>query len=183
MKYFYKKAINHKSDQITCSNLVSSLELGWKQKRYGRMTTFTYHSSLLTFRFEKYKIKIYLHVIHLRLKHHRLKKGSYAWLAEKVIQLVFPSCLSQESHRIGERPRKRSRTLKACLHGGGGPQIGEVTCDGSPHLSCKREQVKMRDYMDRQVTPPKRVTAPTWGPPPLLHVNRPLKLFLVSKQR
>ena len=50
MKYFYKKAINHKSDQITCSNLVSSLELGWKQKRNGRMTTFTYHSSLLTFR-------------------------------------------------------------------------------------------------------------------------------------
>ena len=25
----------------------------------------------------------------------------------------------------------------------------------------------MRDYMDRQVTPPKWVTSPTWGPPPL----------------
>ena len=24
---------------------------------------------------------------------------------------------------------------------------------------------KMRDYMDRQVTPPERVTSPTWGPP------------------
>ena len=24
----------------------------------------------------------------------------------------------------------------------------------------------MRDYMDRWVTPPKRVTSPTWGPPP-----------------
>ena len=24
----------------------------------------------------------------------------------------------------------------------------------------------MRDYMDRQVTPPKRVTSPIWGPPP-----------------
>ena len=24
----------------------------------------------------------------------------------------------------------------------------------------------MRDYMDRQVTPLKRVTSPTWGPPP-----------------
>ena len=48
----------------------------------------------------------------------------------------------------------------ACLHGGGGPQIGEVTCSGSPHLSCKRDQIKMRDYMDRQVT------SPTWGPPP-----------------
>ena len=37
---------------------------------------------------------------------------------------------------------------------------------GSPHLSCKRDQIKMRDHMDRWVTPPKRVTSPTWGPPP-----------------
>ena len=55
--------------------------------------------------------------------------------------------------------------LRACLHGGGGPQIGEVTCGGSPHLSCKRHQIKMTDYMDRRVTSPKRVTSPTWGPP------------------
>ena len=46
--------------------------------------------------------------------------------------------------------------VRAWLHGGGGPQIGEVTSGGSPlHLSCK-----MRDYMDR------RVTSPTSGPPP-----------------
>ena len=32
------------------------------------------------------------------------------------------------------------------LHGDGGPQIGEVTCGGSPHLSCKRDQIKVRDY-------------------------------------
>ena len=37
---------------------------------------------------------------------------------------------------------------------------------GSPHLSCKRDQIKMREYMDWRVTPPKRVTSPTWGPPP-----------------
>ena len=37
---------------------------------------------------------------------------------------------------------------------------------GSPHLSCKRDQIKMRDHMDRRVTPPKRVTLPTWGAPP-----------------
>ena len=24
----------------------------------------------------------------------------------------------------------------------------------------------MRDYMDRRITTPKRVTSPTWGPPP-----------------
>ena len=42
-----------------------------------------------------------------------------------------------------------------------------ATClGGAPHLSCKRNQIKMRDYMDREVTPPKRVTLPTWGLPP-----------------
>ena len=38
--------------------------------------------------------------------------------------------------------------------------------EGWPHLSCKRDQIKMRDYMDRRFTPPKRVTSPTWGSPP-----------------
>ena len=52
-------------------------------------------------------------------------------------------------------------SLRVCLHGCGGPQIGEVTCGGSPHLLFKRDQVKMRDYMDRRVTPPKCVTSPT----------------------
>ena len=42
----------------------------------------------------------------------------------------------------------------------GGPQVGEVTCGGSPHLSCKRDQIELRDFMDRRVTPP------TWSPPP-----------------
>ena len=36
---------------------------------------------------------------------------------------------------------------------------------GSPHLSCKRDQNKI-NYMDRRVTPPERVTSPTWGPLP-----------------
>ena len=47
--------------------------------------------------------------------------------------------------------------FRACLHGGGGPQIDEVTCGRSPHLSCKRDQIKMRDYMDRRVTSLTRV--------------------------
>ena len=50
--------------------------------------------------------------------------------------------------------------LRACLHEGGGPQLGEVTCGRSPHLSGKRDHIKMRDCMDR------RTTSPTWGPPP-----------------
>ena len=52
--------------------------------------------------------------------------------------------------------------LRTCLHGGGVPQIGEVTCGGSPKLSYKRDPIKMRDYMKRRVTPPKRFT----------HINR-----------
>ena len=67
-------------------------------------------------------------------------------------------------------------TLRAYLHGGGGPQAVEVTCGGSPHLSCKRDQIRMRDYVERRVTPPKRVTSPTWGSPP------PSKQTLNSKK-
>ena len=34
----------------------------------------------------------------------------------------------------------------------GDGQVGEVTCGGSPNLSCKRNQIKMKDYVDRRVT-------------------------------
>ena len=33
-------------------------------------------------------------------------------------------------------------------------------------LSCKRDQNKIRNYMDRRVTPVRPVTSPTRGPPP-----------------
>ena len=51
-------------------------------------------------------------------------------------------------------------SFRACLHEAGGPQVGEVTCGKLSHLTCKRDHIKMRDCMDRRVTPP------TWGPPP-----------------
>ena len=35
-----------------------------------------------------------------------------------------------------------------------------------PHLSCESSQEKKRDCMERLVTPPRRGTSPTWGPPP-----------------
>ena len=69
--------------------------------------------------------------------------------------------------------------LTACLHGNGGPRVGEVTRLGgttllsiqsliwSPHLSCKRDQIKIKNYTDGRVTPHKRVTSPIWGPQPL----------------
>ena len=87
------------------------------------------------------------------------------------------------------RSKAFSASLRACLRGGRGLQIGEVTCGRSPHLSCKRDQIKKRDYTDRQVTPPKRVTSPTWGPPPpckqalnmITAVKKLNKVFLVRK--
>ena len=53
-------------------------------------------------------------------------------------------------------------------YGGGGPQVGEITSLSirPPNLSCKRDQIIMRDYVNRGLTPPKWVTSPTWGPPP-----------------
>ena len=44
--------------------------------------------------------------------------------------------------------------LRAYLHEGGGPQVGEVKFVKLPHLTCKRDHIKMRDYLDRRVTPP-----------------------------
>ena len=40
-------------------------------------------------------------------------------------------------------------------------RLGEV-----PHLPCESSQEKKRDCMERLVTPPRRGTSPTWGPPP-----------------
>ena len=75
--------------------------------------------------------------------------------------------------------------LRDCLHWGGGPSVGEVTrFVGVTHLSIWYLVLiflrlhdtwgsYMTDYMDRWVTPPKRVTSPTWGPVPHLHAKRP----------
>ena len=79
---------------------------------------------------------------------------------------------------LNHTPVDRKTTLwpvRACLHGGGGPQIGEVACGELPHLLCKRDQIKLRDYMNRQVT------SPTWGPPPLCkQALKPSDFFLIS---
>ena len=53
-------------------------------------------------------------------------------------------------------------------YGGGGPQVGEITSLSirPPNLSCKRDQIIMRDYVNRRLTQPKWVISPTWGLPP-----------------
>ena len=75
--------------------------------------------------------------------------------------------LSVSTHTVNRGP-KDVRALGPVLHKGGVPQV-EVTRSGSPHLSCKHDQIKMKDYIhvDRRDNSPKRVTLPTWSPPPL----------------
>ena len=89
---------------------------------------------------------------------------------------MFPSSTKREIrhfHVVVVKRRQRSVQKSCCfanirvsLHEGGGPQVGEVTCGRLPHLTCKHDHIKMSDYMGRRVTPPKRVTSPTWGPQP-----------------
>ena len=67
---------------------------------------------------------------------------------------------------------RRGKKKTFSLRGGGGPQIGEVTCGRSPHLSCKCDQLKMRDYIDSRL--PHLSSLPHLPGAPHLHVNRPL---------
>ena len=39
-----------------------------------------------------------------------------------------------------------SLEFRACLHEGGGPQVGEVTCSGSPHLHVNMIKLNGRLY-------------------------------------
>ena len=72
------------------------------------------------------------------------------------------------------RPRLAGSPTFRRLHGKLSPRLTglpyladrETRLGGSPHLSCKRDQNKLRIYKDRRVTPPTRVTSPTQGPPP-----------------
>ena len=87
---------------------------------------------------------------------------SREWLAANGLLRYRSFCLVATKKKGGNTILQ----LRACLHEGGGPLVGEVTCGGLPHLTCKRDHIKMKDCMDRRVTPPKRVTSRIWGPPP-----------------
>ena len=73
------------------------------------------------------------------------------------------------------RPHLQSQP-RACSHEGGKPQLCEVTCGGLLHITCKRDDIKMRDKLKRWVTPPKRVTLRIWGTP--LSCKQALSHFL-----
>ena len=50
--------------------------------------------------------------------------------------------------------------------------MGEVACGGSPHLTCKRDQTKMRDLWTGGL--PHQSGLRHLSGVPCLHVNRPL---------
>ena len=82
-------------------------------------------------------------------------------LANRNIALIYSVTICEEKNnqRIvhGQGASNTNCILRACLHGGGGPQIGEVTyVAGHPTYHVN---VIMRDYMDRWIT------SPTWGSP------------------
>ena len=60
---------------------------------------------------------------------------------EKQHPLMIVLFLSLEKERSGVA----FSSVRACLQEGGGPQVGEVNRGGSPHLACKRDQIKRRD--------------------------------------
>ena len=84
------------------------------------------------------------------------------------------TCLAFELFAINATPARRATPPLKRLHSKLSPRLTRLphladraTRLGElPHLSCKRDQDKMRDYMERRVTPPWRVTSPTWDPPP-----------------
>ena len=76
-------------------------------------------------------------------------------------------CHERHEHKTDLQcnPPVRSIILRARLHRGrlGNPPVQKKSLKWSPHLSCSRDQIEMRDYIDGQATPPN--SSPTWGPP------------------
>ena len=108
------------------------------------------------------------------------------WLLLDVVQMAQSG--SASSGKIfdggaatarGECEKKSEHARKPLIFGNIWPLLRELPglayratrLGRSSYLSCKRDQIKIRDYMDSRVAPPKWVTSPTWCPH--LHVNRP----------
>ena len=72
-------------------------------------------------------------------------------------------------------PREPQSLRPVYMEGGGGPQIGEVTCCGSSHLSCKRDQIKSEIIWTGRL--PHLSGLPHLPGVPHLHVNRLKKTF------
>ena len=59
-------------------------------------------------------------------------------LRRQIFNLTIPPAVQATSYLMLDVQ------FRACLHEGGGPQVGEVTRGGSPHLTCKRDQITLK---------------------------------------
>ena len=66
-----------------------------------------------------------------------------------MINTLIGTLRSHNGDGVGNESVKTAIVFGPVYVGSGGPQVGEVTHGGSPYLSCKRDQMVMRDYMDR----------------------------------
>ena len=96
-----------------------------------------------------------------------------------LLQLFFTH-LHTNYKQQNKKRYKSHKTIVNLIHEK--KRIGEVTCGWSPQLSCKCDQIKMRDYMDRRVTPPKQVTSPTWGAPPPCKQPLTETVFIITRK-
>ena len=87
----------------------------------------------------------------------RISKTWHRWKDLSSLTLLLTNLLTLKSLHGKMWPR---------LRGLPGLEDRTTHLGGSPHLSCKRDQIKMRNYMERRVLPPERVSTPTKVPPP-----------------
>ena len=91
------------------------------------------------------------HLILFNTRKKSLLKSSYP--SQSFVPPKIPQSKISDAKKSFDHPRHSKSRVPP-------PPPGATRLGGSPHLSCKRDQSKIRDYMDM------RVTSPTWGPPP-----------------
>ena len=107
---------------------------GWADIRVGLTKIYIYQGTILA---------------NTTLKKKKKRKKAVSWYRsgrdqqQGIAELKIKRKAVWTTHsQLFDQPR-----LQPCLHGGGGPQIGEVTCGGSPHLSYKRDQIKTQERL------------------------------------
>ena len=99
-------------------------------------------------------------------------------MASRLTDLITEKSKLHVQHAFLSFPCRRFARLQRCfvrlrayLHEGGGPQVGGVTCVKLPHLTCKRDHIKMRDCLAGGL--PHLSGLPHLPGVSHLHVNRP----------
>ena len=62
----------------------------------------------------------------------------------RVVPANVKTVIGSLSSSDENREQQKSNRFRACLHGGRGPQIGEVTCGRSPHGTCHVNVIKLK---------------------------------------